>query len=116
MRTVLLLAPMLLGACAGQTTRAPSVDEHVPPFARVPYQPFSRDAVVAIALREWRLFGSQVDDKWYRQHFRKALRAAGITDRIRTFQDVRHARLTNLAATGASPIVVMATAGHRSIA
>ncbi|HET7880810.1 MAG TPA: DUF2272 domain-containing protein [Acetobacteraceae bacterium] len=34
----------------------------MPPFARVPYQPFSRSAVVAITLREWRLFGSQVDD------------------------------------------------------
>ena len=29
----------------------------VPPFARVPYEAFSRGAVVAVALREWRLFG-----------------------------------------------------------
>jgi hypothetical protein len=28
---------------------------------------------------------------------------------------MRHAAITNLAATGASPIAVMATAGHRSI-
>jgi Uncharacterized protein conserved in bacteria (DUF2272) len=35
---------------------------HVPPFAREPYQPFSRESVVAIALREWRLFGQPVDD------------------------------------------------------
>jgi hypothetical protein len=34
----------------------------VPPFARIPYEPISRDAVAAIALREWRLFGSRVDD------------------------------------------------------
>lgn len=34
----------------------------MPPFARVPYEPFSRDAAVAIALREWRAFGSLVDD------------------------------------------------------
>jgi len=34
----------------------------VPPFADVPYQRFSRAAVVAIAMREWRLFGSQVND------------------------------------------------------
>ena len=34
----------------------------MPPFARVPYEPITRDAVVAIALREWRLFGSPVDD------------------------------------------------------
>jgi len=47
----------LLSACAAQPP-----DAHVPPFARVPYQAFSRDAVVAIALREWRLFGSPVDD------------------------------------------------------
>jgi hypothetical protein len=35
---------------------------HVPPFAGVPYQRFSRAAVVDIALREWRLFGSPVND------------------------------------------------------
>jgi hypothetical protein len=48
----------VLSACAPH----PPSDAHVPPFARVPYEPFSRDAVVAIALREWRLFGSPVDD------------------------------------------------------
>jgi hypothetical protein len=37
-------------------------DAHVPPFARVPYQPFSRAAAVAIAVNEWRLWGSRVDD------------------------------------------------------
>lgn len=47
-----------LSACAAP----PSPDAHVPPFARVPYQAFSRDSVVAIGLREWRLFGSPVDD------------------------------------------------------
>ncbi len=35
-------------------------DAHVPPFASVPFEPFSRQAVVAIALREWRLFGQRV--------------------------------------------------------
>ncbi len=35
-------------------------DAHIPPFARVPYQPFSRAAAVQIALREWRVFGSAV--------------------------------------------------------
>ncbi len=47
-----------------------------------------------------------------------ALRAAadaretsGIEGRIR-LHDLRHAALTNLAATGASPIAVMATAGQ----
>ena len=37
-------------------------DAHIPPFAKDPYEPFSREAVVAIALREWRLFGQQIDD------------------------------------------------------
>lgn len=37
-------------------------DIHIPPFARVPYQPFSREAAVQIALREWRAFGSPVLD------------------------------------------------------
>ena len=49
-----------LSACATPQVTPP--DAHVPPFARVPYEPISRDAVVAIALREWRLFGSPVDD------------------------------------------------------
>ncbi len=37
-------------------------DAHVPPFAKVPFDPFSRSAVVAVALREWRLFGENVAD------------------------------------------------------
>ncbi|MBU6449460.1 MAG: DUF2272 domain-containing protein [Rhodospirillales bacterium] len=35
---------------------------HAPPFANVPYEAFSRSAAVAVALREWRLWGSRVDD------------------------------------------------------
>lgn len=35
-----------------------TVGNHAPPFANVPYEPFSRSAAVAIALREWRLWGS----------------------------------------------------------
>jgi hypothetical protein len=55
------LLPVLavLSACAAPR---PAPDARVPPFARVPYEPISRGAVVAIALREWRLFGSTVDD------------------------------------------------------
>jgi hypothetical protein len=60
MRYAALLGLALLTAC-GAPPR-PVADAQVPPFARVPYQPFSRGAVVAIALREWRLFGSPVDD------------------------------------------------------
>src|SRR4051794_21379915 len=45
----------------GQTARvATPADIHIPPFARWPYQPFSREAVVQIALREWRAFGQPV--------------------------------------------------------
>jgi hypothetical protein len=46
---------MALAGCA-----AP--DAHAPPFARVPYESFSRQAAVAIALGEWRLWGSRVDN------------------------------------------------------
>jgi Uncharacterized protein conserved in bacteria (DUF2272) len=48
---------LLPGPAAGITT---SLNAHVPPFARWPYQPFSREAAVQIALREWRAFGQQV--------------------------------------------------------
>ena len=59
-RTAVLLAgaSVVLSACAKPVQPEP----HVPPFARIPYEPFSRTAVVAIALREWRLFGAPVDD------------------------------------------------------
>jgi len=43
---------LMLSGCA--------TDAHIPPFARTPYEAFSRKAVVAIALREWRAFGSVV--------------------------------------------------------
>jgi integrase len=59
--------------------------------------------------------GSKLEAKWYHDHFQAALKAAGIEGRIRTFHDMRHTALTNLAATGASPIAVMSTAGHRSM-
>jgi hypothetical protein len=58
MRWLLILPLFVLAACMGN----PMPDAHVPPFAKVPYDSFSRDAVVAIALREWRLFGQNVAD------------------------------------------------------
>jgi integrase/recombinase XerD len=58
--------------------------------------------------------GSRMCVDWFREQLDKALAAAGITDRIR-IHDLRHAALTNLAATGASPITVMSVAGHRSM-
>src|SRR5205085_6417594 len=35
-------------------------DAHIPLYARVPYQPFSREAAIQIAYREWRAFGQPV--------------------------------------------------------
>src|ERR1700730_16808169 len=35
-------------------------DIHIPPFAKRPYQPFSREAAVQIAYREWRAFGQKL--------------------------------------------------------
>ena len=60
--------------------------------------------------------GSRVSQEWYAGQFRAALAEAGITDYLRPFHDARHAALTNMAATGASPIAIMTTAGHRSMA
>jgi hypothetical protein len=66
--------PALLAACAHPKPQAPApivtapprgpteVDAQAPPFANGAWAPFTRDAVVAIALREWRLFGQPVDD------------------------------------------------------
>jgi hypothetical protein len=45
----------------GAVLRPPTAfDEHIPPFARDPYQPFAREAAVQIALGEWRAFRSPV--------------------------------------------------------
>jgi hypothetical protein len=73
-RTFCLLA-LALGACSpeppppvvessGTPTSAQFValSGHSPPFARLPYEPFSRAEAVAIAQQEWRLFGQRVDD------------------------------------------------------
>ena len=55
---LLALLGLALAACAARPPAHPADDSHIPPFARVPYQPFSRAAAVAVALREWRAFGS----------------------------------------------------------
>lgn len=67
--------PAWLGACAGHLPpanplppagpwqRGPVADNpHIPPFADAGWGPFSRQAAIAIALREWRGFGAPVDD------------------------------------------------------
>ena len=64
---------LALGAC--ETNQPPEAAEappvagqfavesaHSPPFARVPYERFTRADAVAIALQEWRLFGQRVND------------------------------------------------------
>jgi hypothetical protein len=57
-RPLVLALLALLAACAAPV----SPDAQVPPFAKLPYAPLSRASVVAVAVREWRLFGSPVDD------------------------------------------------------
>lgn len=78
-RTITLMAPLaLLAACAPHypsphRAHTPStqyaagqgalvVDEHVPDFANRNFEPFTRQDVAAIAMREWRMFGQPVDD------------------------------------------------------
>ena len=36
------------------------MQNHAPPFANVPYQPFSRSAAIAIATDEWHLWGNRI--------------------------------------------------------
>lgn len=69
-----VFAVLLLSACAAQPANRPLRpgggpagfsgvgDAHVPEFARRPFEPFTSEEVVAIALREWRLFGQPVND------------------------------------------------------
>ncbi|HWB49777.1 MAG TPA: DUF2272 domain-containing protein [Stellaceae bacterium] len=56
------IAPLLLAACAGAPAPPATLppDIHIPPFAKRPYEPFSRMAAIQIAYREWRAFGQKV--------------------------------------------------------
>ncbi|HVH81595.1 MAG TPA: DUF2272 domain-containing protein [Stellaceae bacterium] len=59
----LLFMSCLVAACAN--VPAPSVsalppDVHIPPYAKKPYELFSRQAAVQIAYREWRAFGGKI--------------------------------------------------------
>ncbi len=60
-------ATALLAGCAARpaavaTARLPASDQHAPDYARRPFEAFSRVNAVAIASREWRAFGSAVND------------------------------------------------------
>ena len=67
-----LVASACLAACASRpppvatTATAPQIPSagfgQVPPFSRLGYAPFARADAIAIALREWRVFNSPVDD------------------------------------------------------
>lgn len=54
LRQIAILALGLLSSCAAGS--------HAPPYATVPFEPFSRSAAIAIAQREWRLWGSGYND------------------------------------------------------
>jgi hypothetical protein len=62
LRVVAAALALVVAGCAPPpvTFGALPDDIHIPPYARTPYQPFSRNAAVQIALREWRAFGSPV--------------------------------------------------------
>jgi integrase len=59
--------------------------------------------------------GSVYSAEMWRPLFDAALKAAGIHDRVRPFHDLRHTAITNRAAAGLSPIVLMYEAGHSSM-
>ena len=59
--------------------------------------------------------GTRYSEKLFARQFREALAAAGITDYIRPFHDLRHTALTNEAASGSGPVALMAKAGHTDL-
>ncbi len=68
MRRLLLLL-VLLGGCSAPSPPPtiaagfqPGADANIPDYAKRPDEPFSRTNAIAIAEREWRAFGSPVDD------------------------------------------------------
>ena len=57
-----VIAPVTYAVPGRYLHNPPLNDPHVPAFANQGWAPFDRKAAVAIALREWRLFGQPVDD------------------------------------------------------
>ncbi|HMK68676.1 MAG TPA: DUF2272 domain-containing protein [Stellaceae bacterium] len=58
---LVLILSVILAACGPPTPPPPP--PHAPEFALRPFEPFNRTDAVAIALREWRLFGQPVADE-----------------------------------------------------
>lgn len=69
--------------------------------------------------RRARLLQPEDRRRYREEHFAAAFaaarEAAGISDYVRPFHDLRHTAITNDAASGASPIAVMSKAGHASM-
>jgi hypothetical protein len=59
-----VLALLLLGSLAACGLGKAPPESHAPAFATKLYEPFNRADAIAIALREWRLFGQPVDDSY----------------------------------------------------
>jgi integrase len=55
-------------------------------------------------------------DRWWNREWKAALKKAGVSGYVRPFHDARHSSLTHQAAAGSSPVAIMATAGHASMA
>lgn len=70
-RIAVVLLAWVLSGCATYV---------VPDFAAKPYVPFNREDAVAIALREWRLFGSNTDEQG--KAALKPERAPGLWQRV----------------------------------
>lgn len=70
----LIIVIILAVAVAGCTRSV------IPDFAAKPYAPFNREDAVAIALREWRLFGSLTDQA--SEPAQKPERAPGLWERV----------------------------------
>lgn len=59
--------------------------------------------------------GTRYSVRTFAEHFRAALKAAGIEGYVRPFHDLRHSSITNGAAAGESPIALMTRAGHANM-
>jgi hypothetical protein len=93
------LAPLLLAAALAVLTACAAprpvvatvqpgpilIDQHLPPYVRNQFEPFTRANAIAIAQREWRAWGSLVDDEPPGGSIPKALRPddqAGLWQRV----------------------------------